>query len=197
MVKIGDKAPDFKAQAFIKGEFKDITLSEYKGKWVVLFFYPGDFTFVCPTELTSIAIRYKEIQKLDAEIFALSVDSVFVHKMWQQNELSKMIERGVPYPMLSDPGGKIGRMFGVYDEDLGIDLRGRFIIDPDGVLQSMEVVSLSVGRSVEELLRQIEAFSHVRKKEGSELCPANWAPGKEIIMNDTDFAGEVCRIWKP
>jgi peroxiredoxin (alkyl hydroperoxide reductase subunit C) len=197
MVKIGEKAPDFKTQAFHNEEFKEITLTEYKGKWIVLFFYPGDFTFVCPTEITSIALRYKEIIKLDAEILAISVDSVFVHKMWQQDELSKMIEQGALYPMLSDPGGKIGKEYGVFDEENGVDIRARFIIDPDGVIKSIELLDLSVGRNVDELIRQINAFIHVRKTGGKELCPSNWVPGKEIIMNDPDFAGEISKIWKP
>ena len=134
---------------------------------------------------------------MGAEILAISVDSVFVHKVWQQEELTKMVERGILYPMLSDPGGKIGRLYGVYDEDKGVNLRGRFIIDPDGVVQSIEILPFSIGRSVEELIRQIEALIHVRKTKGAELCPSNWLPGKGIIMNDPDFVGEISIIWKP
>jgi alkyl hydroperoxide reductase subunit AhpC len=147
----------------VDGGFKNIKLSDYRGKWVVLCFYPGDFTFVWPTELTAVAVKYPEIQKMGAEILAVSTDSRFSHKIWQAEELSRMVEKGLPYPMLSDPGGAIGKVYGVYDEASGVDFRGRFLIDPDGVIQAMEVLTPPVGRHVAELTRQLKAFQHVRR----------------------------------
>lgn len=125
----------------------------------------------------------------------MSVDSVFSHKIWQEEELSKMIEGGVPYPMLSDAGGKVGRVYGVYDEDAGVNVRGRFIMDPDGVIQAMEVLTPPVGRNVEETIRQVQAFQHVR--ETGEVTPSGWTPGKPTLKPGPDLAGKVWKIWKP
>jgi len=125
----------------------------------------------------------------------MSVDSVFSHKIWQEEELSKMIEGGVPYPMLSDAGGKVGKIYGVYDEDAGVNVRGRFIMDPDGVIQAMEVLTPPVGRNVEETIRQVQAFQHVR--ETGEVTPSGWTPGKPTLKPGPDLAGKVWKIWKP
>ena len=125
----------------------------------------------------------------------MSVDSVFSHKIWQEEELSKMIGGGVPYPMLSDAGGKVGRIYGVYDEDAGVNVRGRFIMDPDGVIQAMEVLTPPVGRNVEETIRQVQAFQHVR--ETGEVTPSGWTPGKPTLKPGPDLAGKVWKIWKP
>jgi len=125
----------------------------------------------------------------------MSVDSVFSHKIWQEEELSKMIEGGVPYPMLSDAGGRVGRIYGVYDEDAGVNVRGRFIMDPDGVIQAMEVLTPPVGRNVEETIRQVQAFQHVR--ETGEVTPSGWTPGKPTLKPGPDLAGKVWKIWKP
>jgi peroxiredoxin (alkyl hydroperoxide reductase subunit C) len=127
----------------------------------------------------------------------MSVDSRFVHKIWQEEELSKMVEGGVPYPMLSDGGGKIGRLYGVYDEAAGVNIRGRFIIDPDGVVQAMEILTPPVGRNFDELTRQIQAFQHVRKSKGSEVCPAGWQPGKPTLKPGPSLVGKVWKEWKP
>lgn len=116
-LQIGKEAPGFKVSAFADGEFKEIGLEEYKGKWVVLFFYPADFTFVCPTELVGVANKYEDLKKLDAEVLAISTDSHFVHMMWQEHELSKMVEGGLPFPMLYDAGGRIGKDYNVYDKN--------------------------------------------------------------------------------
>jgi len=129
------------------------------------------------------------------EVLSISTDSRFSHKIWQEEELSKMVEGGVPYPMLSDQGGKIGEVYGVYDEEAGVDIRGRFIIDPDGVIQAMEVLTPSVGRSVAELIRQVKAFQHVRKT--GEATPSGWQPGKPTLKPSPDLAGKVWQIWKP
>ena len=125
----------------------------------------------------------------------MSVDSVFSHKIWQEEELSKMIEGGVPYPMLSDAGGKVGKLYGVYDEDAGVNIRGRFIIDPDGIILAMEVLSPPVGRNVAELIRQIQAYQHVR--ETGEVIPSGWQPGKPTLKPGPDLAGKVWKAWKP
>ena len=126
----------------------------------------------------------------------MSVDSHFVHKMWQDNELSKMVEGGVPFPMLSDQTGNIGKMYGVFDEDAGVETRGRFIIDPDGVVQAIEIVTPPVGRNVSELIRQLQAFQHVRKSKGTEATPSGWQPGKPTLKPGPDLVGRVWEVWK-
>ena len=128
---------------------------------------------------------------------SMSVDSVFVHKIWQEQELSKMVDGGVPYPMLSDAGGKVGEVYGVYDEGAGVDIRGRFLIDPDGVVQAMEVLAPPVGRNVDELVRQVQAFQHVRKTGGKEVCPSGWQPGNPVLKPGPDLVGKVWTVWKP
>jgi len=134
--------------------------------------------------------------ELGAEVLSMSVDSVFVHKMWNDHELSKMVEGGVPFPMLSDGGGKVGTVYGVYDEDAGVENRGRFIIDPDGVIQAYEVLTPPVGRHVAETLRQIQAFQLVRKSKGSEATPSGWKPGKPTLKPGPDLVGKVWEAWK-
>ena len=122
------------------------------------------------------------------------MDSQFTHKIWQEHELSKMVSGGVPFPMLSDTGGKIGRRYGVYSESGGVNIRGRFLIDPDGVIQAMEVLSPPVGRNFEELIRQLKAFQHVR--ETGEPTPAGWQPGKKTLKPGPDLVGRVWQVWK-
>lgn len=129
------------------------------------------------------------------QVLSASTDSRFAHKIWQEEELSKMIDGGVPFPMLSDAGGKIGAIYGVYDEEAGVDIRGRFLIDPDGVIQSMEVMTPPVGRNVTELIRQIQAFQHVR--ETGEVMPSGWQPGKATLTPGPNLAGKVWEVWKP
>lgn len=131
------------------------------------------------------------------EFFSVSVDSHFVHKMWQEKELSKMVKGGVPFPMLSDGGGKIGSVYGVYDENAGVDMRGRFIIDPDGVIQAMEMLTPPVGRNVAELIRQVQAFQLVRKTKGAEATPSGWQPGRPTLKPGPDLVGKVWEVWTP
>jgi len=126
----------------------------------------------------------------------MSIDSVFVHKMWVDSELSKMVKGGVPFPMLSDAGGKVGTIYGVYDDDAGVETRGRFIIDPDGVVQGFEVLTPPVGRNVGETIRQIQAFQHVRNSEGTEAAPSGWSPGKMTLKPGPDLVGNVWKVWK-
>ena len=128
-------------------------------------------------------------------MLAVSTNSQFVHKMWQEYELSKMIKGGVPYPMLADAGGRIGQVYGVYDESGGVDIRGRFIIDPDGVIQAMEVLAPTVGRNPDELIRQIKAFQHNRAT--GEVTPSGWQPGKKTLKPSPDLVGKVWKEWKP
>jgi alkyl hydroperoxide reductase subunit AhpC len=125
------------------------------------------------------------------------VDSIYVHKMWNDNEISKMVEGGVPFHMASDSAGNVGKIFGVYDENLGVEMRGRFIIDPDGIIQGMEVLTPPVGRKITESIRQIQAFQHVRATKGAEACPAGWEPGKMTLKPGPDLVGNVWKVWKP
>ena len=133
---------------------------------------------------------------MDVEVLSISVDSHFVHKIWQEGELSKMVEGGVPFPMLSDAGGKIGSIYGVYDEAGGVNTRGRFIIDPDGVIQAIEILTPPVGRNVSELFRQVQAFQLVRESKGSEATPSGWQPGKPTLKPGPDLVGKVWKEWK-
>ncbi len=126
----------------------------------------------------------------------MSVDSVFVHKMWNENELSKMINKDIPYPMLSDGGGKIGTMYGIYDEAAGVETRGRFLIDPDGNVQAFEVLTPPVGRNISETLRQIQAFQLVRESKGSKVTPSGWKSGKKVLNPGPDLVGNVWKEWK-
>lgn len=126
----------------------------------------------------------------------MSIDSMFVHKMWNDHELQKMVDGGIPFPMLSDAGGKVGRVYGVFDEDAGVEARGRFIIDPDGVIQGYEILSPPVGRNISETLRQIQAFQYVRQSKGTEATPSGWKPGKLTLKPGEDLVGKVCEIWQ-
>lgn len=196
MIKVGKPAPKFTAPAFHNGKFTNVSLEDYKGKWVLLCFYPGDFTFVWATEVSAVAEKYPELQDLDVQVLSISVDSTFVHKMWNDNELSKMINKDIPFPMLSDQDGSIGKMYGIYDEDSGVETRGRFIIDPDGIVQGFEVLTPPVGRNVEETIRQIKAFQLVRETKGKEVTPSGWKPGKNTLKPGAYLVGNVWKHWK-
>ena len=145
--------------------------------------------------MSAVAVKYPEFQELGVEVLSVSVDSHFVHKIWNEKELSKMVNGGIPYPMLSDRGGVIGNLYGVYDEDAGVNVRGRFIIDPDGVIQAMEVLTPPVGRNPEELLRQVKAYQHVR--ETGEATPSGWMPGDTTLKPGPDLVGKVWEVWQP
>lgn len=145
--------------------------------------------------MTAVAVRYSEFQALGVEFLAISTDSRFSHKIWQEEELAKMVPGGVPYPMLSDPGGRIGQVYGVYDNEAGVDIRGRFIIDPDGVIQAAEILTPPVGRNPAELLRQVQAFQHVRAT--GEVCPSGWQPGKKTLKPGPELVGKVYEVWNP
>jgi alkyl hydroperoxide reductase subunit AhpC len=145
--------------------------------------------------LSAVAAKCDEFQALGVEVLAISTDSRFTHKIWQEEELSKMVPGGFPYPMLSDGGGRVGSIYGVYDEDAGVDIRGRFIIDPDFVIRAMEVLTPEVGRNVQELIRQVKAFQHVRAT--GEVTPSGWQPGRPTLKPRPDLAGKVWMEWKP
>jgi alkyl hydroperoxide reductase subunit AhpC len=147
--------------------------------------------------VSAVADKYPVLTKLGVEVFSVSVDSHFVHKMWNDNELTKMVEGGVPFHMVSDQAGNVGRAYGAYDETQGIELRGRFIIDPDGVIQAMEVLTPPVGRRFAETVRQIQAFQLVRASKGTEATPAGWTPGDPILKPGPDLVGNVWKVWKP
>lgn len=145
--------------------------------------------------MSAVADKYEELKVLEVEILSASTDSRFVHKMWQEYELSKMVPGGVPFPMLSDAGGRIGAVFGVYEESAGVNIRGRFLINPDGVILAMEVLTPEVGRNVGELIRQVKAFQHVRAT--GEVTPSGWQPGKPTLKPGPDLVGKVWEVWKP
>ncbi|MDI6721845.1 MAG: redoxin domain-containing protein [Candidatus Aenigmarchaeota archaeon] len=187
MVKIGQKVNDFEAEAFHNDDTKKIRLSDYQGKWVVMIFYPADFTFVCPTELEEAADLYDEFKKLDAEILSVSTDTVFVHKAW--HDTSPAIKK-IKFPMIADPTGKICKEFGTYMYETGLSLRGSFIIDPDGILRAYEVHDLNIGRSGKELLRKLRAAKFVRENKGL-VCPAGWEPGKKTLKPGLDLVGKI------
>lgn len=138
---------------------------------------------------------YGKLQSFDVEVLAMSVDSVFSHKVWNETELGKMVDGGIPFPMLSDRGGKIGSLYGVYDEKAGVDIRGRFLIDPDGIIQAAEILAPPVGRNPKELLRQIQAFQHNR--DTNEVIPSGWEPGGATLKPSTALAGKVWEVWQP
>lgn len=189
MIQINHKVPDFETLAYFPKEDKEkkIKLSHYKGKWVVMIFYPADFTFICPTELEEAAHYYKEFKKLGAEVMSVSTDTHFAHKAWHDS--SPAIKK-VQYPMLADPTGKVCREFGTYIEEEGLSLRGTFIIDPDGVLKTMEIHDNSIGRSTEELIRKLQAAQFVRTHKG-QVCPVSWKPGKKTLRPGLDLVGKI------
>lgn len=187
MLKINSKVPDFEAEAYQNNEIKKIKLADYQGKWVVLIFYPADFTFVCPTELEDAAAHYPKVQELGGEIMSVSTDTAFAHKAW--HDQSKAIGK-IAYPMLADPTGKLARTFGTYIEEEGLSLRGTFIIDPDGILKTVEIHDNNIGRSAEELVRKLEAAKFVREHKGN-VCPANWKPGEKTLTPGVDLIGKI------
>src|SRR3989344_7265118 len=147
---INTKAPEFKAKAFHEDKIKEVDLSNYSGKWLILFFYPADFTFICPTELRELAKNYSNFKKMNVEILSISTDTAFVHKAWHESsEALKMVD----FPMVADPNGKICKAYGTYVNDEGLSLRATFIIDPDGIIKSSDMNDNTIGRNVDELIR--------------------------------------------
>jgi len=172
-------APAFKAQAVVGGQFKEVSLEDYKGKYLVVYFYPLDFTFVCPTEIIAFSDRIKEFTDINCEVVGVSTDSHFSHLAWINQPRKQGGLGGLNYPLVSDFNKNISRDYGVLIEEAGIALRGLFIIDPEGVVRQMSINDLPVGRSVDETLRLIKAFQFVEKH--GEVCPANWQPDAPTI----------------
>lgn len=186
-VKVGEVIPDFTLKAYHKDDIVDISLKEQRGKWLVLFFYPADFTFVCPTELEEMAGLYANFVKEGAEVMSVSTDTHWVHKAWHDE--SPAIKK-IEFPMLADPTGALSRAFGVYIEKEGVALRGTFLIDPSGVVQAMEVHADGVGRSAKELFRKFQAAKFVAE-HGGQVCPASWEPGKDTLKPGLDMVGKI------
>lgn len=191
MLKIGDKIKDFTLKTYQNGKESKVRLSQFKGKWLILFFYPADFTFVCPTELEEMANAYHEFKKLGAEIVSVSTDTVWVHKAW--HDTSKAIAK-IKFPMAADPTGELCREMGTYIEtggDAGLSLRGTFVIDPDQKLMALEIHHNDIGRSAKELLRKLQAAVFVRQSGGALVCPASWEPGKKTLKPGMDLVGKI------
>ena len=182
MTLVGKEAPDFKAQALVGKEFQEISLGDYKGKWLVLFFYPLDFTFVCPTEITAFSDRIGDFKELGAHVLGCSVDSHYSHLAWANTPRNQGGLGEIDYPLLADLNKQIGRDYGVLIEEAGIALRGLFIIDPEGKVAYEVVHDLGIGRNVDETLRVLGAIQTTRKT--GEVCPANWNQGKETMSPD-------------
>lgn len=186
-IEIGNPIPDFDMEALHEDEVKDIRLSDYEGKWLILFFYPADFTFICPTELEEMADNYEEFKKLGAEVVSVSTDTVFTHKAWK--DVSPAIKK-IKFPMAADPTQELCEMFGTYIYEEGVSLRGTFIVDPDGVLRSVEINDNSIGRSATELLRKLRAAKFVNENDG-KVCPASWNPGDDTLEPGLDLVGKL------
>ncbi|MBT3323696.1 peroxiredoxin [archaeon] len=184
---INEKAVNFVEDAYYNGEINKINLEDYKGKWVVLFFYPADFTFICPTELGELADHYEQFKNLNVEIISVSTDTAFVHKAWHDS--SESIKK-INFPMLADPTGRVSKAYGTYIENEGLSLRGTFIIDPDGNVKASEIHDNSIGRSSKELIRKIQAAQFVRNSNG-KVCPASWMPGMETLSPGVDLIGKI------
>ncbi len=186
-LEIGAKAPEFTTDAFINNSVKKISLKDYKGKWVILFFYPADFTFICPTELGDMADKYDEFKKMNCEVLSVSTDTGFVHKAWHDNSATI---RKIKFPMLADPTGKICRAYTTYIAEDGLSLRGSFLIDPQGILRAYEIHDNSIGRNTNELLRKVKAAQYVAD-HGGQVCPVNWEPGKATLKPGMDLVGKI------
>ena len=184
---INTEIKPFKATAYANGKFVPVSDADLKGKWSVVFFYPADFTFVCPTELGDLADVYPEFQKLGVEVYSVSTDTHFVHKAWA--DASDTIKK-IKYVMIGDPTGAITRSFDVMIEEEGLALRGTFVINPEGVIKVAEIHDLGIGRDAKELLRKVQAAQYVASHPG-EVCPAKWTPGDATLSPSLDLVGKI------
>ncbi len=187
MSLINTTVKPFKATAYQAGKFIPVTDADLKGKWSVVFFYPADFTFVCPTELGDLADKYEELQKMGVEVYSVSTDTHFTHKAW--HDTSETIAK-VNYPLVGDPTGTITRAFDVMIEEEGLALRGTFVINPDGVIKTMEVHDNAIARDVKETLRKLKAAQYVAKNPG-QVCPAKWNEGAKTLTPSLDLVGKI------
>ena len=181
------RVPEFKVNAFQNGEFKTVSSDDIKGKWALFFFYPADFTFVCPTELVDLAEKYDELKAMGVEVFSVSCDTHFVHKAW--HDASDSIKK-IKYTMLADPLGTLAKGFGVYIEEEGMAYRGTFLVNPEGQVKVAEIQDNSIGRNAEELVRKVQAAQFVASHAG-EVCPAKWKQGEDTLKPSIDLVGKL------
>ena len=184
---INTKINDFKAQAYHNDEFREITQEDLKGKWSIFFFYPADFTFVCPTELGDMADNYSAFQDIGVEVYSVSTDTHFTHKAW--HEASDTIKK-IHFPMLADPTGKLARDFGVYIQEEGLAYRGTFLVNPEGEIKLAEVNDNGIGRNADELLRKVKAAQYIAANP-NEVCPAKWKEGAQTLKPGLDLVGKI------
>jgi len=187
MALINTPIKPFKASAFRDGDFVDVSDADIKGKWAVFFFYPADFTFVCPTELGDLADKYEELQSRGVEVFSVSTDTHFTHKAW--HDASDTIGK-IKYTMIGDPTGEITRNFDVMREGMGLADRATFIVDPEGIIQAMEITAEGIGRDADDLVRKVKAAQYVASHPG-EVCPAKWQEGEETLAPSLDLVGKI------
>ncbi len=187
MNSVNQEIDDFKVNAYYNGELTTVAKNDVLGKWSIFFFYPADFSFVCPTELEALQAHYDDFKNANAEIYSISEDTEFVHKAWA--DASPKIAQ-IKYHMLADPAGKLARMFDVLDEESGQAYRGVFIVDPDGKVQSATINNMGIGRSADEILRTLQAAQFVRQ-HGDQVCPVNWHPGDETLKPGLDLVGKL------
>ncbi|KFI28891.1 alkyl hydroperoxide reductase subunit C [Paenirhodobacter enshiensis] len=187
MSVINTRIKPFTASAYKQGKFVDVSDADIAGKWAIFFFYPADFTFVCPTELGDLADHYAELQKLGVEVFSVSTDTHFTHKAWHDS--SDTIGK-IEYAMIGDPTQTISRNFDILRENEGLANRGTFIVDPDGVIQAMEITSEGIGRNAAELVRKVKAAIYIRNHPG-EVCPAKWEEGEKTLAPSFDLVGKI------
>lgn len=184
---INSHLPEFKVQAYHDNAFKTVSSEDLKGKWSIFFFYPADFTFVCPTELGDMADKYAAFQKLGVEVYSVSTDTHFVHKAW--HDASETIKK-IKYPMLADPTGHLSKSFGVYIDEEGLAYRGTFVVDTEGKIKIAEIHDNGIGRNADELLRKVQAAQFVATHKG-EVCPAKWRPGEETLKPGLNLIGKI------
>jgi len=184
---INKKISEFKVQAYHAESFKTVTEKDLLGKWSILFFYPADFTFVCPTELGDMADKYEEFKRMGVEVYSVSTDTHFTHKAW--HDTSETIKK-ISYPMLADPTGQLTRAFGVHIEEEGLAYRGTFLINPEGQIKIAEIQDNGIGRNADELIRKVQAAQFIAKHP-NEVCPAKWKPGAETLKPALDLVGKI------
>lgn len=184
---INSKVPDFKVQAYHNDKFLTVSQNDLKGKWSIFFFYPADFTFVCPTELGDMADKYAQFKELGVEVYSVSTDTHFTHKAW--HDASDTIKK-IQFPMLADPTGHLSRAFGVHIEEEGLAYRGTFLVNPEGKIKLAEVNDNGIGRNADELFRKVQAAQYVASHDG-EVCPAKWTPGEKTLKPGLNLVGKI------
>lgn len=184
---INSEVPTFKVQAYQDGKFKTVSREDLQGKWSIFFFYPADFTFVCPTELGDMADKYETFKKMGVEVYSVSTDTHFVHKAW--HDASETIQK-IRYPMLADPTGTLSRAFGVHIEEEGLAYRGSFLVNPQGKIKIAEIHDNGIGRNADELLRKVQAAQFIASHP-NEVCPAKWKPGDKTLKPGLDLVGKI------